>query len=607
VIDTKQAEVINASIGSRLLVLAPPGTGKTHTLIERVAHLIRSGAVPTASAIVILSFTRAAVAEIVARIGSAVQEGAADNLRYVTVRTFDSFATRMLMRDVAQGRLPQGYEDRIRNFAFRLKANQLPEAGREIDQIRCLIVDEVQDLVGARAQMVLELMARVVGQGGGVVLLGDPAQAIYDWQSENGQEMRSHQFLASARRLLGPSMREVVLEQDYRSTDDEVRRFAREARHAMGKDGTTADGIHLGRLLRLLGSPLDFQAAATHTGSGRVAVLTRQNVQAFQFSEWCRQQNVPCSLFRGSTGHYSAGWLARLTHGFRMDRMSLSVAESRWHALVQDGPGRSFTEAMAQLRAAGVATDSFIDLVALSRRVLQRHPRLAAATANAGRLVVSTIHKAKGLQFDAVYLLEPDRWEGDAEEVRVVYVAATRARSRLRVLRNDKKTLGKSYKPVGRIKLEHLHTYNRDTGVNQLFLDGVEEIDCDSLLDFGTTTGDSRGLMQERHDALWRGVADMVADMSAVSTPDGFLLMIPSDADAGNSVPVCLFGSALEQDLAQLRRSVKLRAIGLSGIRVIGLASVAFPPDDQEATDMLGTARLALAPVLHGWATVVTN
>src|SRR5262249_50447818 len=222
-------------------------------------------------------------------------------------------------------------------------------------------------------------------------------------------------------------------------------------------------------------------------------------------------------------------------------------------------------------------------------------------------LVISTIHKAKGLQFDAVYLLEPDHWEGNAEEVRVVYVAATRARSRLRVVRNDKTALGKSYRPVRNTKLDHLHTYDRDTGINRVFLDGLEEIDCDSLLDLGTETGDYRQLMQARHDALWHAMDDTLADASAVSTQDGFLLIIRSGVGTGNpGIPVCRFGAALEQDLAQMRRLVGLRALGLSDVSVVGLASVAFPPDDPEATDMLGTARLALAPVIHGWATILS-
>src|SRR5262249_4260250 len=147
----------------------------------------------------------------------------------------------------------------------------------EIGRVRCLLVDEVQDLGGGRAELVLELMRRVLGQGGGVVLLGDPAQAIYDWQQDDDIGMRSEQFLDHARQLLGPSLEQIELTEDHRSTSDTVRRFVREARSAMGANGDTPDGIQLGRLLRQLGPPAGADILSTHNGGPPLTVLARTN------------------------------------------------------------------------------------------------------------------------------------------------------------------------------------------------------------------------------------------------------------------------------------------------------------------------------------------
>jgi hypothetical protein len=50
-------------------------------------------------------------------------------------------------------------------------------------------------------------------------------------------------------------------------------------------------------------------------------------------------------------------------------------------------------------------------------------------------LVISTIHKAKGQEFDTVYLLDDTTPLGNEEEIRVKYVSLTRAKSNLKLLK----------------------------------------------------------------------------------------------------------------------------------------------------------------------------
>ncbi|MGH7686336.1 MAG: UvrD-helicase domain-containing protein, partial [Candidatus Dormibacteria bacterium] len=69
--------------GGPLLVVAGAGTGKTMTLAHRVAHLIESGAPP--ERILLLTFSRRAAAEMLARAASLTQAG---RLRRVRGGTF---------------------------------------------------------------------------------------------------------------------------------------------------------------------------------------------------------------------------------------------------------------------------------------------------------------------------------------------------------------------------------------------------------------------------------------------------------------------------------------------------------------------------------------
>jgi superfamily I DNA/RNA helicase len=96
-----------------VLILAGAGTGKTRTLVYRVAHLIR-GAQVDPSRIVAVTFTNKAAAEMRER----VREYAADEARRVTISTFHSLGVRILREHGERLGLP-------RKFAIYGAADQL--------------------------------------------------------------------------------------------------------------------------------------------------------------------------------------------------------------------------------------------------------------------------------------------------------------------------------------------------------------------------------------------------------------------------------------------------------------------------------------------------
>lgn len=78
--------------GKHLLVLAGAGTGKTRTIIARVAYLISTGIEP--SKIQILTFTKRAASEIVTRVKASFDENKAHNLKG---STFHSWCNQLLI------------------------------------------------------------------------------------------------------------------------------------------------------------------------------------------------------------------------------------------------------------------------------------------------------------------------------------------------------------------------------------------------------------------------------------------------------------------------------------------------------------------------------
>ena len=69
---TEQATVVSLPVEAHALVSAAAGTGKTHALAGRLTHLVESEGLSAGDELLVLSFSRAAVAELRRRIGRAL-------------------------------------------------------------------------------------------------------------------------------------------------------------------------------------------------------------------------------------------------------------------------------------------------------------------------------------------------------------------------------------------------------------------------------------------------------------------------------------------------------------------------------------------------------
>lgn len=604
----RQELVITAPVTDSMVVLAPPGTGKTYTLVERIRHLVESRQIENPSdEILVLSFTNAAVAEITKRVIEKTKTGSQDDLRYVNVRTFDSFATVMLLKDEDSALLSGlGFDGRIVRFTDQLKRRNIPEAASSVDQIRYLIVDEIQDVCGQRAEMVLELIRRVTRHGGGVLLLGDPAQAIYGWDEQSSGDLSPEQFLRRAIEVLGPDAQAVSLTRFYRFKTERMAHVVQQAREAMGEDGRSPDGGRLREILSELGTTVDVADLAHIARERDLAILTRTNLEAWQISEWCNKNGVPHELWRGATGAYWPGWIARLVGGFEGEVMGLPMARRRWDKLIGGAVAPAFDEAWSFLVRQGAASNDQLELRALNELIKRRSP-FSIEPASQSKLIISTIHRSKGLEFNRVLIVEPmaDRVSGDAFEVRVLYVAATRATEDLKVLGRSRAVFNRGYKNHPRRlykDLAHFHTYHND--INWLLLDGLEDLDAMSLLQAFHQNPEAAW---ESQQGLWEQLAHTGGVCAAARQEKRFVLRLPRAGSDTTGVDVCDLSGAVASDLVKLGwafRGDPSGVIGLRDIPVQGLATVAFDFRDRDVAGTLGSARLALLPVIHGEAVI---
>src|SRR5699024_6981192 len=128
------------------------------------------------------------------------------------------------------------------------------------------------DVVGARAEFVLELLRRIPSECG-FSLLGDPAQGIYDFQLTDKASMPSSELLSTAAQL--GDVRQVVLRGQYRARSREAVAAVSLRDDVLAGDPFDATG---GRIASTVpGGEVEQVAPLAIRWGGTTAFLTRDN------------------------------------------------------------------------------------------------------------------------------------------------------------------------------------------------------------------------------------------------------------------------------------------------------------------------------------------
>ncbi|MGW4642282.1 UvrD-helicase domain-containing protein [Sphaerisporangium sp. NPDC004334] len=445
----EQQAVVDQPADARMLVTAGAGAGKTHTLVRRLDRLVQVEDL-SAGEILVLTFSRAAVRELLDRLG---HHG--DAARHVRAQTFDSWALDLLTQVDASGDWPsRSFEARI-DGARQAIDNGLADDLYEED-LRHVVIDEVQDLVGARRDLVEALLDRF---DCGFTVVGDPAQSIYGFTVRDPAERagETNRFFTWLRAVWGEDLVELELTENFRARTSEAKTALRygpalralsETAVEAGQElytelrSTLRDGsLNIGVVNELVRDML-----VSHDGT--TAILCRTNGQALVISEQLHATGVPHRVQRSTQDRAAPAWLALLLMRHEGSRLS----RSQFHDLLT-GPPMVGAEApdrlwrllsrMASLRGG----ENSLDLQRLRAALAARRLPDELTAQPASSLVVSSCHRAKGLEFDRVLIVDPGPLPirvpqkrrtkravhelDPAEEARLMYVAMTRPREEL--------------------------------------------------------------------------------------------------------------------------------------------------------------------------------
>jgi hypothetical protein len=613
--DENQEEVIRASASDRLIVDAGPGTGKTAVACARVAHLIEELDCQ-ANRIWLISFTRTAVKEIRDRISQLMTDP--DSAFGVKIATLDSHAWALHSGFDGIATITGTHETNIEKL-LEMVLNDPELIDYLQNRVEHLIVDEAQDIVGIRSDLVVELIKKLPSDTG-VTVFADDAQGIYGFADDN--EVRTseggHKLLTERLEAedLTPSFERRGLLKIYRTSSPSLLKIFGDVRKGVMSDDETAETKYetVIRAVEELADRRGSQASSDVRGGDDRFVLFRTRSGVLQLSSFLNSKGSKHRIRMSGLPVCIFPWVGACLHDHGKSTLTKDDFLSVWKARVTGSPLEIMDANRAwdlMVRFAG-KTEKVIEMNRLRGVLGRSQPPAEFCFPELGTSgpILGTIHAAKGREAEVVHLMlstqKRDEMNFD-EEARVVFVGATRPKSRLVVEKvgNDYASSLVGSKRVYRI----LPKRNGSTVRAQVEIGLSGDIDVEGLAgrSYFATSDD---VFKTQQLLIENSNGGLKAEISV--QPKSFLsrLVLEDTADVlaytGDYLKKDLF--AIGSIIASKRKAGKVRPpMRIKHLHMIGTRTLALGPDAALAGKLHETwqqSGFVLAPVITGFATL---
>ena len=458
---------------TNVLVLAGPGSGKTRVLVHRIAYLIRARR-ENARGIMALAYNRHAAVDIRRRLHALI----GDDARGVTVLTCHGLAMRLAGASfTGRAKTPDDgmFDEVMRRAVALLRGEGLPpedadeQRERLLAGFRWILVDEYQDIDAEQYDLISALAGRTLKDEDGKLTLfavGDDDQNIYAFSGASVEFIRRFQvdygprpsylvgnyrstghIIAAANAVIEPARERMKaghpIHIDKARTEDppggvwEERDPVSQGRVQIllaGRDPVAQAQVVMGEFLRL-------EALSPSWAWSRCAVIARNWSTLAPVRAFCDAHDIPAQMGNEEIPNF---WRLRETRAFvdwlraRKPRVVDGGDLRTWAGDCPDGPWHDLLRQAVEEHAletggSEAPVDHVVEwLVEWGREARRRQHGLLLLTA----------HRAKGLEFDHVAVLDGGwdslgRGEDPDAPRRLYYVAMTRARRTLALARFD--------------------------------------------------------------------------------------------------------------------------------------------------------------------------
>jgi ATP-dependent DNA helicase RecQ len=422
----EQTKIVKDNESQYVVVAAGPGSGKTRILVHKLAALLQMEDVKH-DQLLMLTFSRAAATEFKTRLHKLIGNAA----YFIEIKTFHSYCFDLLGRI---GDLEKS--DKIIEEALsKIKTNEIL-----INKITkaVLVIDEAQDINRQEFELIKLLVEK--NDEMRVLIVGDDDQNIFEWRGSSKECMMW--FLREKK------AKPYTLLDNYRSNEEIVafsNTFVKELKSRLKtKPITSKQGV--GGIISIvqyssnhLIAPLVASLLNTSL-TGSTCVLTRTNHEAAMIAGVLRKSSYPVKLIQSNDGFPLHNMLELREFSVQlleMDKELPQIDVEDFERIRAD-----FREKFSNSSRSGLAEQVINQFYALNktriykadwRRYLAESKLEDFYTYDNETIYVSTIHKAKGKEFDNIFLLLNSSNHRSEEDIRLLYVGITRAKRHLSI------------------------------------------------------------------------------------------------------------------------------------------------------------------------------
>src|SRR5690606_8391981 len=424
-----QLNIINDNESKYIAVAAGPGSGKTRVLVHKLASLLLMEDVKHEQ-LLMVTFSRAAATEFKKRLLKLIGNAA----NYIEIKTFHSYCFDLL-----------GKVGSLEKSDVILKKTIDKIKSREVEPSRItktvLVIDEAQDMDEDEFNLINVLMEQ--NEEMRVIAVGDDDQNIYEFRGASSKYLE--QFI----QVKKAAKHELI--ENFRSKSNLVNfsnQFVKRIQHRLKETLIMPKQIDPGKIKLVsyqsgnLITPLVQDILATGL-TGTTCVLTKTNEEALQITGLLLKNDMQAKLIQTNDG-FSLYNLLEVR--FFLNQLNLAddvfiINDDLWttakRELIDKFGNSTKLEVCMNIIKDFEATNPKrkykSDLeVFISESKLEHF-----YNENGETIFVSTIHKAKGKEFDNVFLMLENFNPSTDEAKRQLYVALTRAKENLIVHLNS--------------------------------------------------------------------------------------------------------------------------------------------------------------------------
>ncbi len=424
-----QLKIINDQKSKYIVVAAGPGSGKTRLLVHKLASLLLMEEVKHEQ-LLMVTFSRAAATEFKKRLLKLIGNAA----NFIEIKTFHSYCFDLLGK---VGNLEKS-ESVIRNTIEKINSKEV-----EINRITktVLVIDEAQDMDADEYKLITTLMD--YNEDMRVIAVGDDDQNIYEFRGASSKYLEKF--------ITEKSAVKYELVENYRSKAnlvDFTNRFVQRLRHRLKTTPIAAVQNNYGNITIVkytsdnLITPLVIEIMNEGL-MGTTCVLTQTNDEALQIAGLLLKNGYSARLIQTNDGFslYNLYEIRYFIHQLNLKKDIYTINDESWAQAKADLVKRFKTSSKLEL-CINIINDFELSNPKIKYKsdfkvFLQESKLEDFVTGKIDTILVSTIHKAKGKEFDNVFLML-NRFNLNSEsKKRDLYVAMTRAKNNLSIHLNN--------------------------------------------------------------------------------------------------------------------------------------------------------------------------